>query len=73
MTVVEGLLGGRFDSDITALDLAVEHPDTFWVDQELGSVDDPWIVYGRARVSDGGVVAWLDSSASWMYRQALSG
>ena len=67
MTVAEGLLAGRFDSGITALDLAVKHPGIFRVDQELGSVDDPWIVYGRARASDGGIVAWPDSPASRMY------
>ena len=72
MTVAEGLLAGRFDSGITALDLAMEHPGIFWVDQELGSVDNPWIVYGRARASDGSIVAWPDSPASRMYHQGLS-
>ena len=67
MTVAEGLLAGRFDSGITALDLAMEHPGIFWVDQELGSVDNPWIVYGRARAFDGGIVAWPDSPAFRMY------
>ncbi|MGB0553172.1 MAG: hypothetical protein ACPGQV_11460 [Alphaproteobacteria bacterium] len=71
-TVAEGLLAGRFDSGITALDVASEHPGVFKVDQELGSVDDPWIVYGRERASDGGVVAWLDSPASRTYHQGLS-
>ena len=72
MAVAEGLLAGRFDSGITALDLAVEHPGIFRVDKELGSVDDPWIVYGRARASDGSIVAWPDSPASRMYHQGLS-
>ncbi len=72
MTVAEGLLAGRFDSGITALDVASEHPGAFRVEQELGSVDDPWIVYGCERASDGGVVAWPDSPASRMYRRALS-
>ena len=72
MTVAEGLLAGRFDSGITALDVASEHPSAFRVEQELSSLDDPWIVYGRERASDGGVVAWPDSPASWMYRRALS-
>ena len=72
MTVAEGLLTGRFDSGITALDVASEHPGAFRVEQELGSVDDPWIVYGCERASDGGVVAWPDSPASRMYRRALS-
>ncbi len=71
-TVAEGLVAGRFDSGIAALDFAAAHPGLFRVELELGSVDDPWIVYGRERASDGGVVAWLDGPASRMYCHALS-
>ena len=71
-TVAEGLLAGRFDSGVTAISFIQEHPGKFRVDEELGTVDDPWPVYGRARVSDGGVVAWLDSPAAALFRAALS-
>ena len=72
MTVAEGLLDGRFDSGVTALSLADEHPGRFRIDEELGTVDDPWIVYGRERASDGGVVAWPDSPAARLFRAALA-
>ena len=71
-TVAEGLLAGRFDSGVTALSFMQEHPGRFRVDEELGTVDDPWLVYGRARVSDGGVVAWPDSPAAALFCAALS-
>lgn len=72
MTVAEGLLAGRFDSGITALALAEEHPSRFRVETELGTVDDPWIVYGRERVSSGNVVVWPESPAARLYRAALA-
>lgn len=43
----EGLLAGEYDSGLTALELAKQHPDVLRVDARLGSVDDPWIVYGK--------------------------
>ena len=71
-TVAEGLLAGRFDSGVTALSFMQDYPGKFRVDEELGTVDDPWLVYGRARVSDGGVVAWPDSPVAALFRAALS-
>ena len=72
MTVAEGLLEGRFDRGITALSVADDHPGRFRVEEELGTVDDPWIVYGRERVSSGDVVVWPESPASQLYRSALA-
>lgn len=71
-TVGEGLLAGRFDSGITAIDLADQHPERLRIDEELGSVDDPWMVFGRERLSDDGVTLWPDSPAAHHYRRALS-
>lgn len=65
-----GLLAGRYDSGITMLELAEAHPGRFRVEAELGTVDDPWIVYGRRRTCDGDILAWLDSPAGWIYRGA---
>lgn len=70
-TGAEGLLAGRFDSGVTAISFKQEHPGKFRVDEELGTVDDPWLVYGRARVSDGCVVAWPDSPGAALFRAAL--
>jgi len=40
------------------------------VDLDLGSVDDPWIVYGRAQVRGDAILAWPDSPAGRLYRGA---
>ena len=62
----------RDDSGVTALSFMQEHPGKFCVDVELGTVDDPWLVCGWARVLDGGVVAWPDSPAAALFCAALS-
>ena len=72
MTVSEGLLEGRFDSGVTALSFVEGYPERFRIEEELGTVDDPWIVYGRERVSDGRVVAWRDGPIARLYRDALA-
>ena len=59
--VAEGLLEGRYDSGLTAASLAEEHPDRFAVELALGTIDDPWIVFGKGGVAEGGLVAWRDS------------
>ena len=71
MTIAEGLLEGRFDSGITALSVANDHPGLFRIEEELGTVDDSWIVFGCERVSFGNVVAWPESPAAHLYRAAL--
>jgi hypothetical protein len=60
-TVAEGLLAGRYDSGITRLDLADRYPGRFRVETVIGTVDDPWIVYGKARTCEGPLLAWKDS------------
>ncbi|MGD9805595.1 MAG: hypothetical protein AB7E81_17135 [Hyphomicrobiaceae bacterium] len=60
-TVAEGLLAGRYDSGITRLDLADRYPDRFRVDAVIGTVDDPWIVYGKTRTCESPLLAWKDS------------
>lgn len=70
VAVGEGLLAGRYDSGITMWRLAEENPDTLRVDLDLGSVDDPWIVYGRAQVRGDAILAWPDSPAGRLYRGA---
>jgi hypothetical protein len=69
VAVGQGLLAGRYHSGITMLSLAAEHPGRFRVELELGTVDDPWIVYGRRRACDGEILAWRDSPAGRLYRK----
>ena len=61
MAVADGLLSGDYDSGLTTLELAERHPDRLRVDARIGSVDDPWLVFGKRRVSDGELVAWPSS------------
>ena len=68
MRVAEGLLDGTYDSGLTTLELVETHPGRFRVDAVIGTVDDPWLVYGRERVSSGKLVAWPASPASRQFR-----
>ena len=68
MRVAESLLDGTVDSGLTALELAERHPERFRIDAVIGTVDDPWLVYGRGRVAAAGVVAWPESPASHLFR-----
>jgi hypothetical protein len=66
--VATGLLEGRYEAGICALSLAREHPERFRVLQDLGTVDDAWVVFGGERTSDGGLLAWRESPAGRLYR-----
>lgn len=63
-SVANGLLSGKYESGLTYSSLATENPTRFRIDERIGTVDDPWIVYGRERLSDGQVVAWKESPAA---------
>ncbi|MFT4064715.1 hypothetical protein [Paraburkholderia sp.] len=63
-SVADGLLSGKFESGLTYSSLATENPTRFRIDERIGTVDDPWIVYGRERLSEGRVVAWKESPAA---------
>ena len=68
MHIPEGLLNGKYDSGLTTLEAAEKHKDQLRVDVQVGTVDDPWLVYGKCRVSNGNLVA----SSSGTVRQNLS-
>ena len=68
MHIPEGLLNGKYDSGLTTLEAAEKHKDQLRVDVQVGTVDDPWLVYGKCRVSNGNLVA----SSSGTARQNLS-
>ena len=50
MHVAEGLLSGAYDSGITFLDIAEKHSTKLRVEIKIGTVDAPWIVYGKKDV-----------------------
>lgn len=68
VTVGEGLLEGRYDSGITLARYADEHPGRFRVEETVGTVVDPWLVYGAEDVCGNKVLAWPGSPASRLYR-----
>ena len=57
MHVAEGLLSGAYDSGITFLDIAEKHSTKLRVEIKIGTVDDPWIVYGKQDVFNGEIIA----------------
>ena len=70
-TVAAGLLEGRFDSGIAALEVADAHPDALRVDEIIGAVDDAWLVYGVEPVANGELLALRDGPAVALYRREL--
>ncbi len=58
------LLAGEFDSALVYLEYAEQFPDKVVVDQTLGSPDDAWLVFGRERASNGGLIADKDSAVA---------
>ncbi|WP_233857950.1 hypothetical protein [Paraburkholderia sp. HD33-4] len=70
-SVAEGLLSGKYESGLTYSSLAKDYPSRFRLDEIVGTVDDPWIVYGRQRLSEGKVVTWRDSPAGRAYQSEL--
>lgn len=61
--IAEGLLRREYDSGLTSIDLAERHPNRFRIDRRIGTVDDPWLVYGKRSVCDGKLVASSSSPA----------
>jgi hypothetical protein len=71
VAVAEGLLSGRYDSGITALEVVDAHPGRLRIDATIGAVDDAWLVYGPVRVCDDDLVAWTDSpGVRWLRERA---
>ena len=63
MRIAEGLLEGKYDSGLTTVEVAKQYKDVLRIDARIGTVDDPWIVYGRDRVSNGEIIASPTCSA----------
>ena len=65
----EGLLAGEYDSGLTMLELAERYPEDLRIDVRLGTVDDPWLVFGKRSVCNGRLVAWPESPACEQFRR----
>lgn len=51
------LLRDEYDSALVYRELAERHPERVRIDEVIGSPDDAWVVFGRQRVTNGGLVA----------------
>ena len=67
VAVAHGLLDGKYDSGITLLKYEKQHPGRFQVEQTIGKVVDPWLVYGTDPTCTSGMLAWPDSPAASLY------
>lgn len=67
VAVCEGLLKGRYDSGITLSRFANDYPERLRVDETIGTVVDPWLVYAREAVCTDALVAWHDAPVRSLY------
>jgi hypothetical protein len=69
VAVAQGLLDGKYDSGLTLLRFAAQHPGRFRVEEVIGEVVDPWLVYGTRPTCKTELLAWPDSPAASLYRE----
>lgn len=62
-----GLLEGRYAAGIAFSSLADEHPGAFEVVEQIGTVCDAWVMFGRQPVDEGRTVVWAQSPVSRLY------
>jgi len=72
-TIARGLLEGKYEAGITYASLAAEHPERFRVLEPIGTVDDPWMLYGRVRVAHGATLACRESAAARLFAEWRAG
>lgn len=66
--IVDKMLAGELDSGLVYLDYVERYPDTFRIEQVIGSPDDAWLVYGLHRTYKDSVQAWPDSPIAQQLR-----
>lgn len=72
MRIAQGLLDGQYDSGLTTLEFGEANAATLRIDVRIGTVDDPWLVFGKKRVTDGKLLAWPDSPAAHQLQHSQS-
>ena len=65
--VAQGLIAGAFDSGITLAHFADTYRDQLRVDETIGTVVDPWLVYAREPTSTETIQAWRNSPVRALY------
>ncbi|MGI9477922.1 MAG: hypothetical protein ACR2PI_14565 [Hyphomicrobiaceae bacterium] len=68
ISVADGLLAGKYDSGITLARFATAHPSVLVVDEAIGTVVDPWLVFGNQPVVTQDALIWPDSPAAWLLK-----
>ncbi len=64
--VARHLLAGHYDSGLTHVHHAEEHPEQLRVAEYYGPVNTTWVVYGRRKRFRGAVIG---QRAPWLFRQ----
>lgn len=69
VAVARGLLEGLYDSGITTVEFADQHPGRFRIDARIPRVDDGWLVYAPARAFEGEIAAWPQGPGAALLRE----
>lgn len=70
ISVADGLLAGKYDSGITLARFATAHPNVLVVDETIGTVVDPWLVFASQPVVTQDALIWPDSPAARLLKGA---
>lgn len=66
--VQQGLLAGHYEAGIAFSSLAERQPEDFDLVEQIGTICDAWVVFGRDAVDGGQAVVWTRSPARRQYR-----
>ncbi|MFY0992617.1 hypothetical protein [Halomonas sp. C05BenzN] len=66
VTVAEGLLAGRYDAGICALEVLERHPDRLRLVEDLGPALDVWVLFGRQKLAEA-LVVWPDAPVTGQF------
>ncbi|MBS0378363.1 MAG: hypothetical protein JSS29_07750 [Proteobacteria bacterium] len=66
-TVAEGLLSGRYDSGLTARELAERYPEQFRIDRDIGAATDTWVLFGHRSIPVGQICAWAQAPVTKLF------
>ena len=69
-SVLSGLLEAKYDSGLTLTKYAQRYPELLQISEEVGTVDDAWLVYGLERTCAGQVQAWPQSPAAALFKRS---
>lgn len=68
VSVAEGLLAGRFEAGLCALEFAERYPEQLRVEQQLGPALDSWVLFGRQRL-ESELLLWPQAPVAELFQQ----